>query len=187
METDVTSCLLEEKASSHDPVAFCPSHSFSVFVTESLRTVHDYVHPKSVFLSVVFFFNCFSSSPLWLLSAARRRRWIFVFVTRPFSLSSSLFFFSLNLRWKVFVGRSSSEGLRRKVFVGSFRCGSHLVKATFLFIVDHSIVILVLQIKLVVMITYLLNSMLLGFSVLFTDPVYDDDHIFKADVLPSAK
>ena len=28
------------------------------------------------------------------------------------------FFFSLNLRWKVFVGRSSSEGLRRKVFVG---------------------------------------------------------------------
>ena len=41
--------------------------------------------------------------------------------------------------------------------------------------------------KLVVMITYLLNSMLLGFSVLFTDPVYDDDHIFKADVLPSAK
>ena len=56
METDVTSCLLEEKASSHDPVAFCPSHSFSVFVTESLRTVHDYVHPKSVFVSVVFFF-----------------------------------------------------------------------------------------------------------------------------------
>ena len=85
------------------------------------------------------------------------------------------------------MGRSSLEGLCRKVFVGSFRCGSLLVKATFLFIVDHSIVILVLQIKLVVMITYLLNSMLLGFSVLFTDPVYDDDHIFKADVLPNAQ
>lgn len=61
------------------------------------------------------------------------------------------------------------------------------MKATFLFIVDHSIVILVLQIKLVVMIIYLLNSMLPGFSVLFTDPVYDDDHIFKADVLPNAE
>lgn len=56
METDVTSCLSEEKASSHDPVAFCPSHSFPVFATESLRTVHDYIHPKSVFVSVVFFF-----------------------------------------------------------------------------------------------------------------------------------
>lgn len=88
---------------------------------------------------------------------------------------------------KVFVGRSSLEGLCRKVFVGSFRCGSLLVKVTFLFIVDRSIVILVLQIKLVVMIIYLLNSMLPGFSVLFTDPVYDDDHIFKADVLPKAE
>ena len=56
METDVTSCLSEEKASSHDPVAFCPSHSFPVFATESLRTVHCYIHPKSVFVSVVFFF-----------------------------------------------------------------------------------------------------------------------------------
>ena len=56
METDVTSCLSEEKASSHDPVAICPSHSFSVFATESLRTVHCYIHPKSVFVSVVFFF-----------------------------------------------------------------------------------------------------------------------------------
>ena len=88
---------------------------------------------------------------------------------------------------KVFVGMSSLEGLCRKVFVGSFRCGSLLVKVTFLFIVDRSIVILVLQIKLVVMIIYLLNSMLPGFSVLFTDPVYDDDHIFKADVLPKAE
>ena len=56
METDVTSCLSEEKASSHDPVAFCPSHSFPVFATESLRTVHDYIHPKGVFVCVVFFF-----------------------------------------------------------------------------------------------------------------------------------
>ena len=37
------------------------------------------------------------------------------------------------------------------------------------------------------MIIYLLNSMFPGFSVLFTDPVYDDDHIFKADVLPKAE
>ena len=56
METDVTSCLSEEELSSHDPVAFCPSHSFPVFVTESLPTVHDYIHPMSVFVSVVFFF-----------------------------------------------------------------------------------------------------------------------------------
>lgn len=119
-----------------------------------------------------------------------------MFDARPFPLSSSLLSFPLifvgrssweGLRRKVFVGRSSLEGLCRKVFVGSFRCGSLLVKATFLFIVDHSIVILVIQIKLVVMIIYLLNSMLPGFSVLFTDPVYDDDHIFKADVLPKAE
>ncbi|XP_022794628.1 5'-3' exoribonuclease 2-like [Stylophora pistillata] len=30
------------------------------------------------------------------------------------------------------------------------------------------------------------NCILVDFSVLFTDPVYDDDHIFKADVLPEA-
>ena len=211
METDVTSCLLEEKASSHDPVAFCPSHSISVFVTESLRTVHDYVHLKSVFVSVVFFF---------LIVLAHRRSGFClrcVVVDESLCLSPGLFLCHLRcclfplifvgrssleglrrkvfvgrsssegLRRKVFVGRSSSEGPRRKVFVGSFRCGSRLVKATFLFIVDHSIVILVLQIKLVVMIIYLLNSMLPGFSVLFTDPVYDDDHIFKADVLPNAE
>ena len=128
METDVTSCLLEEKASSHDPVAFCPSHSISVFVTESLRTVHDYVHLKSVFVSVVFFF---------LIVLAHRRSGFClrcVVVDESLCLSPGLFLCHLRcclfplifvgrsslegLRRKVFVGRSSSEGLRRKVLVG---------------------------------------------------------------------
>ena len=113
METDVTSCLLEEKASSHDPVAFCPSHSFSVFVTESLRTVHDYVHPKSVFLSVVFF----------LIVLAHRRCGFClrrVVVDESLCLSPGLFLCHLRCFFfpLIFVGRSSSEGLRRKVFVG---------------------------------------------------------------------
>ena len=110
METDVTSCLSEEKASSHDPVAFCPSHSFSVFVTESLRTVHDCVHPKSVFVSVVLFFL--------IVLAHRRSGFCLRRVVVDESLCLSIGLFLCHLRRKVFVGRSSSEGLRRKVFVG---------------------------------------------------------------------
>ena len=123
METDVTSCLSEEEASSHHPVAFCSSHSFPVFVTESFRTVHDYVHPKSVFVSVVFFFFLLFSVIAVVVFAcgASSLSWssMNLCVWRPaFSFVIFVVVFSLNLRRKVFVGRSSSEGLRWKVFVG---------------------------------------------------------------------
>ena len=156
------------------------------FLSLSLNLFEQYMitYIPRVYLLAFFFF--------FLIVLAHRRSGFClrrVVVDESLCLSPGLFLCHLRccLFPLIFVGRSSSEGLRRKVFVGSFRCESRLVKANFLFIVDHSIVILVLQIKLVVMITYLLNSMPLGFSVLFTDPVYDDDHIFKADVLPNAQ
>ena len=33
---------------------------------------------------------------------------------------------------------------------------------------------------------FCISVLVVVFSVLFTDPVYDDDHIFKADILPKA-
>lgn len=41
-------------------------------------------------------------------------------------------------------------------------------------------------IKLIVLILIANVSLVRYFSVLFTDPVYDDDFIFKAEVLPKA-
>ena len=33
---------------------------------------------------------------------------------------------------------------------------------------------------------FCISVLVVVFSVLFTDPVYDDDYIFKADILPKA-
>lgn len=94
-----------------------PTPFLSLPLNLFVRYMITYIPRVYLLASFFFFFNCFRSSQWWFLHAARRRyrgrRWIFVFDARPFPLSSSLLSFPL-----IFVGRSSWEGLRRKVFVG---------------------------------------------------------------------